>query len=239
MMKGIGRPNALKDGRIALQAFFWYAIFSLHMQPTQEDGRQGSPIMQQKISETTHRDIVVVGASAGGVEALEVLVSGLPASFPAAMLVVLHMPAESPNILHHILNFQGPLPATVAVDGESIKPGHIYVASADHHLTIEDNQIQLTRGPKENRNRPSIDVLFRSAAQDAGSRVIGVVLSGMLEDGTAGLWAIKDRGGLALVQSPEDAICASMPMNAIEHVNVDAILPVAEMAARLTERTHK
>jgi two-component system chemotaxis response regulator CheB len=178
---------------------------------------------------------VVVGASAGGVEALRVLIAGLPATFPAAVLVVLHIPAHTPSQLHSILARAGSLPVTSAEDGEAIVAGHVYVAPADRHLLVEVGYLRLTRGPKENRVRPAIDVLFRSAAYSLGPRVIGIVLTGMLDDGTAGLWAIKDQGGITLVQSPEDALHPSMPESALQHVAIDYTLPVAAMPALLTK----
>jgi two-component system chemotaxis response regulator CheB len=182
-----------------------------------------------------HIDTVVVGASAGGVEALRVLIAGLPPTFPAAVLVVLHIPSYTPSQLHSILARAGSLPVKAAENGEAIVAGHVYVAPADRHLLVEEGHIRLTRGPKENRARPAIDVLFRSAAYSLGPRVIGIILSGLLDDGTAGLWAIKDQGGIALVQSPEDAEHPSMPQSALQHVAVDHTLPVAEMPALLTK----
>jgi len=175
------------------------------------------------------RNIVVIGASAGGVQTLKSLVRGLPASFPGTVLVVLHVPSHTPSQLQEVLSRVSSLPATAAVDGERVKQGRIYVASSDRHLLIEKDRLRVTRGPKENRSRPAIDALFRSAAYTCGPRVIGIVLSGMLDDGTAGLWAIKDRGGLAVVQSPEEAEYPSMPQSALQYVEVDATLPVAEM----------
>jgi two-component system, chemotaxis family, protein-glutamate methylesterase/glutaminase len=179
--------------------------------------------------------IVVVGASAGGVQALQTLIAGLPADFPAAVLVVLHIPAHTPSHLHTILARDASIPVRPAEDGEPIVPGHVYVAPTDRHLLVEANRLRVTRGPKENRVRPAVDVLFRSAAYVFGPRVIGIVLSGMLDDGTAGAWAIKDRGGSVLVQSPEDAEHAPMPESAIQHVAVDRTLPVAAMPAFLAQ----
>src|SRR5215212_7061388 len=182
-----------------------------------------------------HCDIVVVGASAGGVQALQTLIAGLPANFPAAVLVVLHIPAHTPSHLHTILARAATIPVTPAEDGEAIVPGHVYVAATDRHLLVEADRLRVTRGPKENRVRPAVDVLFRSAAYAFGPRVIGIVLSGMLDDGTAGSWAIKDRGGMVLVQSPQDAEHAAMPESTIQHVAVDHTLPVAEMPAFLAQ----
>ena len=190
----------------------------------------------------THRDVVVVGASAGGVEALQALVAGLPAGFPAAVLAVLHVPAHSPSRLDEILDAAGPLPVAVAEDGAPVEPGRVLVAPADRHLLVEGDgaggaRVRVTRGPKENRHRPAVDALFRSAAYACGPRVVGVVLSGMLDDGTAGLWAVKDRGGLALVQAPADAQFPSMPESALAHVAVDAELAVADLPALLCRAT--
>jgi two-component system chemotaxis response regulator CheB len=179
------------------------------------------------------RNIVVIGASAGGLEALKTLAAGLPANFPAAILVVIHVPPSGPNFLPHILSSVGPLPATQAEGGEPIRSGHIFVATPDRHLVIDGSHIRLTRAPKENHARPSINVLFRSAAYSLGHRVIGVVLSGMLDDGTSGLWTIKERAGMAMVQAPEEALYPSMPLSAIEHVPIDAILPAAKMPETL------
>ena len=140
------------------------------------------------------RDIIVIGASAGGVEALVDLVRGLPANLPAAVFVVMHFPAQSPSAMPQILTRAGPLPAAHARHGEVIRPGRIYVAVPDHHLIVHREVVHLVRGPQENRCRPAIDPLFRSAAVAYGPRVIGVILSGSLYDGTVGLLAIKRHG---------------------------------------------
>jgi two-component system, chemotaxis family, protein-glutamate methylesterase/glutaminase len=174
-------------------------------------------------------DILVVGASAGGVESLKTLVAGLPESLPAAMFVVLHVSPHVPSHLCTILKTVARVPVENASNGTPIRPGRIYVAVPDHHLLIEQNRLRITRGPRENRSRPAIDVLFRSAAYHFGPRVIGIVLSGNLDDGTAGLWVVKDCGGIAVVQSPEDALFPSMPQNALQQVTVDHVLPVAAM----------
>ncbi|MFC4426567.1 chemotaxis protein CheB [Deinococcus navajonensis] len=178
--------------------------------------------------------VVVVGASAGGVTALSALCAGLPAHFPAAVLVVLHIAADAPSLLPNILGRAGPLPAHHPVSGEPLRPGHIYVAPPDYHLLVEPGGVTLTRGPKENRSRPSVDALFRSAAYTYGPRVIGVILSGMLDDGVSGLYTIKRRGGQAVVQRPEEAEYDSMPATALREVEVDHVVSAHEMGALLT-----
>lgn len=185
------------------------------------------------------RDIIVVGASSGGLEPLETLVSQLLPGFPAAIFVVWHVAPELPSMLPQILARAGSLPATHAVDGEEIKPGHIYIAPPDHHLLVEPGYVRLTRGPKENRFRPSIDVLFRSAARAYGDRVIGVVLSGSLDDGASGLYAVKERDGKAVVQDPVDALYSSMPTAAIRAVAVDHCVPKIELGSVLMHLTHE
>ena len=179
-------------------------------------------------------DLIVVGASAGGVEALVELARGLPRNVPAAICVVLHLPADSTSMLPQILGRAGALPAAHARDGEILRHGHVYVAPPDSHLVVEPGRLRLLGGPRENGHRRSVDVLFRTAAQEYGSRVIGVVLSGTLDDGTAGLLAIKRRGGLAVVQQPADARYPGMPQSALEHVVVDQVLPVRDIPAALS-----
>ncbi len=180
-------------------------------------------------------NIVVVGASAGGVEALRRLINPLPPDLPAALFIVLHRPADSPSLLVNVLQSASALPVTHADDGEAIGLGRIYVAAPDRHLLIEGQRIRLTRGPKENRFRPAIDPLFRSAAYSHGPRVVGVVLTGNLDDGTAGLWAIKDRGGIAIVQDPEEATYPSMPQSALANVEIDYCLRLDEIAPTLAK----
>jgi two-component system chemotaxis response regulator CheB len=179
-------------------------------------------------------DIIVVGASAGGVEALQVLVRGLPGDLPAAVFIVLHVAPTGPSDLAEILTRAGPLTATHGVDEEVITPGRIYLAPPDHHLLVEPGHVRVTRGPKENRFRPAVDALFRAAAYTYGPRVVGVILTGALDDGTAGLWAAKDRGGLAVVQDPRDAAHASMPESALRYVAVDHCVPLAKIAPTLS-----
>src|SRR5215213_7061352 len=183
------------------------------------------------------KDIIVVGASAGGIEALRVLAGGLPADLPASLFVVLHTSPDSPAMLAGILDRSGGLPALSPKDGDRIRPGTIYVAPPDRHLLVEPNVMRVTRGPKENRFRPAVDPLFRSAAQTYGPRVIGVILTGYLDDGTAGLWTVKQLGGTAIVQDPSDAVVPFMPRNALAHVNVDYCLPLEGIAPLLVRLT--
>jgi two-component system chemotaxis response regulator CheB len=181
-----------------------------------------------------HRDIVVVGASSGGIDALSQLVSGLPADLPAAVFVVLHMQPGFASILPELLSRRGPLRAAHAIHGEPIVPGRVYLASPDNHLMVRPGFVQVVRGPKENGHRPSIDALFRTAATAYGPRVIGVVLTGYLDCGTAGLLSIKARGGKALVQDPRDALVTAMPLSAIAHAPVDHVVPMGEIAGLVT-----
>ena len=185
--------------------------------------------------ERVNRDIVVVGASAGGIEALQHLVRDLPAKLAGSMFVTVHFPEHGTSVLPRILSRAGTHPVLHATDGESIVPGRIYVAPPDFHLLLEPNVVRLVRGPRENGNRPAIDPMFRSAALAFGPRVIGVVLTGNLDDGTAGLRAVKRRGGVAIVQSPEDAMFSSMPQSAIDHVNVDRVVPIRAMARAIAD----
>jgi len=181
------------------------------------------------------RDLIVVGASAGGVDALQELVRNLPAEFPAAILVVLHVASTGTSVLPQILARQGPLPAAFAQQGQELRRGEIYVAPADHHMLVHDGHIRLTQGPRENGHRPAVDPLFRSAVRFAGRRCIGVVMSGLLDDGASGLRFIKEHGGAAVVQDPEDALFPSMPAAAMAMVPVDRAVPAREMADALCE----
>lgn len=179
-------------------------------------------------------NIIVVGTSAGGVEALTYLVKQLPPDLNAAVLIVLHISSRSKSVLPNILNRAANLPVSHAQDGEAIVHGRIYVAPPDYHLLVEPGYLRLTRGAKENRCRPAIDPLFRSAARTYGQRVIAVLLTGMLDDGTAGLMAVKIRGGVAIVQNPDDAMHSEMPHNAIENVeDIDHILPLSDIPSIL------
>jgi len=179
------------------------------------------------------RDIICVGTSAGGVPALTALVKDLPRDLPAALLVVLHLSAEHPSVLPRILSGAGALPAEHAKNGEPLLSGRIYIAPPDMHMMVEPGVIRVTRGARENGHRPAVDTLFRTAAYAYGPRVIGVILTGALDDGVAGLLAVKQRGGLALVQDPDDAFCRDMPRHALEVVEADYVLPLPDLAALL------
>jgi two-component system chemotaxis response regulator CheB len=179
--------------------------------------------------------LVVVGASSGGIEALRTLAAGITRHFSAAVCVVLHTSPQSPGILDAILNRASVLPAITAASGMRLEGGRIYVAPPDHHLLIEPGVLRLSKGPKENRFRPAIDPLFRTAAQVYGPAVIGVVLSGNLGDGTAGLITIKQLGGTAIVQDPDDALFPSMPQSALTYVSVDHVAPVSHIGPLLAD----
>lgn len=177
--------------------------------------------------------VIGIGASAGGVEAMRVLFKHLPEDLAAAVLVVLHMSAHSPSRLDAVLAAVTRLPVETAQDGVRLRPGHVYVAIPDRHLLVEGGRLRLSRGPKECRARPAVDVLFRSLAVDCGPLAAGVVLSGTLDDGTAGLWSLKEHGGRTLAQDPADAMHPGMPESAIEHVAVDTVAGAAELAQEL------
>jgi hypothetical protein len=184
---------------------------------------------------TPNRDIVVVGASSGGVEALAALVAGLPAELAAAVFVVIHQLPGYPSSLPELLTRRGHLRARQAIHGEPIEHGRIYVAPPDNHLTIRPGSVQVLRGPRENGYRPSVDALFRTASVAYGPRVIGVVLTGNLDCGTAGLLSVKARGGKTLVQDPRDAAVPEMPRSAIAHVAVDKVASIAELSTLIAE----
>jgi len=181
------------------------------------------------------RDIFLIGASAGGVQALSKLVEGLPADLPAAVFIVLHVAPHGRSAMPAILSRAGSLPAVHAEDGDPVQPGRIYVAPPDHHIILEEGTVRLSRAPTENAQRPAVDVLFRSGAQAYGRRVVAVVLTGNLDDGTAGLAVVKRYGGTAVVQDPEDADYPSMPLSAVTNVDVDHVLPLDGIAALLLE----
>ncbi|AUB42715.1 cheB, two-component system, chemotaxis family, response regulator CheB [Nostoc flagelliforme CCNUN1] len=180
-------------------------------------------------------DIIVIGTSAGGLKALGAILGALPTEIDAVFFIVQHLAADKPSILPQILADVGSLPASHPVDGESIQTGRIYVAPPDYHLLVNQGSMRVVRGPQENRFRPAIDALFRSAARAYGTRVVGVVLTGYLDDGTVGLQAIKKRGGVAIVQDPNEAEYPSMAKSALRYVNVDYCLPLAEIPDLLVQ----
>jgi two-component system chemotaxis response regulator CheB len=184
-----------------------------------------------------NHDIVVIGASAGGVEALREIVPQLATDLQAAIFVTVHVAPQSTGLLPKILNRRSKIRAHLAKEGETIRPGEIYVARPDYHLLLEPTRVRVVNGPKHNRHRPAIDLLFRTAAKSFGPRVIGVVLTGFLEDGSAGLAAIKKAGGIAIVQSPEDAEVASMPRSALQQVDADYCVPLTDIAPLLNRLT--
>ncbi|MBB5712517.1 chemotaxis protein CheB [Sphingomonas xinjiangensis] len=181
------------------------------------------------------RDIIAIGGSAGSGAVLKRLVDALPADFPASVFVSTHIPANSPGFLSEILSSRSAIPVSQAIEGQPIERGHVYVAAPDRHLLLVDGTIRLGEGPRENMVRPAIDPLFRSAALAYGSRVVGVVLTGMLNDGASGLHAIKSCGGTAVVQSPLDAEAEQMPVAALEATDVDHVVPSADLAALLVK----
>ena len=188
------------------------------------------------------RNIIVIGTSAGGLETLDRLVAQLPTDLPAAIFIVQHMAPENSGVaLLRRLSRHKAFDPKLAEDGERFKSGRIYIAPPDNHLLLKKDKVLVTKGARENRNRPGIDPLFRSAAVAHGSRVIGVVLTGMLDDGTAGLMAIKRCGGVAVVQDPQDAAYAGMPQSALANLDVDYCVTVAEMGpllANLVSEAH-
>jgi two-component system chemotaxis response regulator CheB len=187
----------------------------------------------------SEHDIIVIGGSAGGIETLINLVGTLPGDFPGAIFVVIHFPAVSKSYLPQILTRSGSLPAKHPMDGEKFQPGVIYVAPPNSHLLLSDSAVHLSKGPKEHGLRPSVDSLFRTAAQAYGPRVVGVVLSGTLYDGAAGAIAIKQHGGLCIAQDPEEALYPGMPMTVIEQDHVDYVLPALEIGVKLIELSTK
>jgi two-component system chemotaxis response regulator CheB len=185
------------------------------------------------------RDIVVIGTSAGGVEALDRLIGQLSAPFPAAIFIVQHLhPEHTPNGLLRKLGRRNAFQCKLAEEGDAFEQGKIYVAPPDAHLLVKETTLHVTRGARENRYRPAVDPLFRSAAVAHGPRVIGVVLTGMLDDGTAGLLAIHRCGGVTVVQHPSDAPYPEMPQSAINNVHVDYCVPVSEMGGILEKLSH-
>ncbi|TGX54976.1 chemotaxis protein CheB [Sphingomonas gei] len=191
------------------------------------DAGECCPLVKQEPS------VILIGASAGGVEALRTLVGALPADLSAALFIVLHIGSHKSELPWLLGSLDG-LPASHAIDGELFEPGHIYIAPPDHHMVIEPGRISLTKGPRENWARPAIDPLFRSAASVYGANTIGVILTGALNDGTAGLYEVAQAGGVTIVQDPVEAVNPSMPRSALAYVAVDHCLPLAGIAEMLT-----
>lgn len=181
----------------------------------------------------SHRDLIVIGASAGGIEALQQLLRALPGDMEAAVLVVLHTSGRSGSLLPQILGRAGALPVSHPEDRERINRRHVYVAPPDFHLLVEDGRVRVLQGPRENLHRPAIDPLFRSAAVAAGRRVIGVILTGLLDDGTSGLMVVNAHGGTAIVQDPATAMFSAMPKNALEEVPSATVLPLEQIGEEL------
>jgi two-component system chemotaxis response regulator CheB len=181
-----------------------------------------------------HDNLVVIGASTGGLEVLRTILDTLPADFPAPVLIAMHVGALNSQ-LPSLLATTAALQIRHAVEGDSLEPGTVLIAPPDRHMLVEGSRIRLLRGAKENYSRPAIDPLFRSAAIAYREKVIGVVLTGDLDDGTVGLQAIKTCGGVALVQQPADATATSMPSSALRYVDVDGCLPRGQIASRLME----
>ena len=178
---------------------------------------------------------IAIGASAGGVEALGVLLERLPEGFKPCILVVLHVPPDKPSLLAELLQARCRLPVREAMDKERLQPGCVYIAPPDYHLLVEkEGTLALSQDPPVAFSRPSIDVLFESAAEALGPALLGVVLTGANSDGAHGLKAIRDAGGHAWIQSPEDALVDAMPAAALQHAGADFVLPLADMAERLT-----
>ena len=181
--------------------------------------------------------IVVIGASAGGVESLITLFENMPSVFDAPIFIVRHFPVASVSHLEKLLERVSSLQFEVPENGTPIQPGTVYIAPTNRHMLVRPGRIELVFGPRENRFRPAIDPLFRTAAQSYGPRVIGVILSGTMDDGTAGMIAIKKAGGISIVQDPEEAMFTSMPLSVIERDHVDHVLPAAQIAEKLVELT--
>lgn len=191
--------------------------------------------MQESNGPSELHGVVAIGASAGGVEAISQLVAGLSSDLPYAYLITLHMPTAAPSVLAQIVDRRGPLPAVTAATGTRLEPAHIYVAAPDHHLLVADHKTLLSHGPTENGHRPSINALFRSVAVTYGPRAIGILLSGVLDDGVLGLQAIHARGGITLGQTPEDAMFPALPTNAANAGVLDRQVSAADVGTLLKE----
>lgn len=183
----------------------------------------------------SNHDIIAIGGSTGALDALKQAFAGLPADLPAALFVVMHTASDGGDMLAGVLDALGPVSVKTAADGDAISNGHAYVAAGGHHLLVGDGVVRLGRGPRENMSRPAIDPLLRSAALNYGPRVVGVVLSGLLDDGASGLAAVKRCGGVTVVQDPLDAVADAMPLNALAACDVDYRTPAAKLAQTLAQ----
>ena len=182
--------------------------------------------------------VIVIGGSQGAVEGILKLAPELPSDIPAAIFVVIHVPTDADSYLPNLLRRRGTLPVMHPKDGEPIRAGHIYVAPPDFQMTLEPRVVRVQKGPRENRHRPAIDPLFRSAARVFGPRVIAVVLSGNLDDGAAGLLAVRKRGGVSVIQDPNDARVGEMPRRALNYAGSDYVLPLSAIAPKIIELAH-
>ncbi|MGH6671308.1 MAG: chemotaxis protein CheB [Xanthobacteraceae bacterium] len=186
-----------------------------------------------------NRDVLAIGTSAGGVQALLFLARNFPSDFPASVLITIHLPSHVRSSLDQILSRAGPLPAVFASDGETIRRAHIYIAPPDRHLLLDGDRLALGSGPRENNSRPAIDPMLRSAAVCCGARAVGVVLTGTLGDGASGLWAVRQCGGLTVVQDPHDAAFPEMPLTALNRTKADHVVRLAHMPALLASLAHQ
>ena len=200
-----------------------------------EEGRK----KEQDIGYSEHSRIIVMGGSSGGFEAFKKIIAGLPSDFSLPIFIVWHMSPDIRGVLPQVLNKLNTIPVDHAHNNEEIKPGRIYIAPPDYHMLVKDHRTLITHGPKENRFRPAIDPLFRSAAYSYGNRVIGIILSGDLDDGTAGLWAIKKYGGITIVQNPSEAEVSSMPANAMREVKIDHCVSISELPQLLVRLSNE
>jgi two-component system chemotaxis response regulator CheB len=181
------------------------------------------------------RDIIAIAGSAGAVREITAIVAGLPGEFSGSIFIVVHTSADGPGLLAQVLGRAGRLPVVNPRSGDVVRPGHVYVAPPDHHLIVSRGHIELVRGPKENGFRPAADPLFRSVARTYGSRAVGIIVSGGMDDGTLGLQAIKERGGIAIVQDPEEALYSGMPQSALRNVSVDHVMRAGMIPQKLVE----
>ena len=186
-----------------------------------------------------NRDIVAIGTSAGGFEALLFLAKGFPQNFPATILITIHLPLQFRSSLDLLLTEAGPLPATFAEEGEIKKKSRIYIAPPGHHLIVDGEQLWLGTGPRENNARPAIDPMLRSVAVCCGNRGIGVVLTGTLGDGASGLWAVNQTGGITVVQDPKDAAFPEMPRTALKRMQPDHVVHLRDMPGLLYTLVHR